>query len=81
MANAWKKYSDTKVVFDFTEGYKDFISTCKTERECVIKSIEIAKAHGFKDINYYIDGKIKLKPNDKVYYDNMGKSLALFIIG
>ena len=47
MANAWKKYSDTKVVFDFTEGYKDFISTCKTERECVRKSIEIAKAHGF----------------------------------
>ena len=81
MANAWKKYSDTKVVFDFTEGYKDFISTCKTERECVRKSIEIAKARGFKDINYYIDGKIKLKPNDKVYYDNMGKSLALFIIG
>ena len=32
--NAWKKYADKKPVFDFCEGYKEFMSLCKTEREC-----------------------------------------------
>lgn len=81
MENAWKKYSDTSKVMEFNEGYKNFISTCKTERESVAKAIEIAQKHGFKDINEYIEKKQKLNPNDKVYYNNMGKSLALFIIG
>ena len=81
MENAWKKYPDTSKVMEFNEGYKDFISNCKTEREAVAKAIEIAKQHGFKDINEYIEKKQKLNPNDKVYYNNMGKSLAMFIIG
>ena len=35
--NAWKKYGkeDLKTVFDFSEAYRQFISCCKTERECV----------------------------------------------
>lgn len=81
MENAWKKYSDKSKVMEFNEGYKNFISTCKTERECVTKSIEIAEKHGFKNINEYINAKVRLKPNDKVYYNNMGKSLALFVVG
>lgn len=81
MASAWKKYEDKSVVMDFNEGYKKFISDCKTERECVDRAIEIAQEHGFKDIQDYIDAKKPLKANDKVYYNNMGKSLALFIVG
>ncbi|MDO4378354.1 MAG: aminopeptidase [Erysipelotrichia bacterium] len=81
MENAWKKYSDTTKVMEFNEGYKNFISTCKTERESVAKAIEIAEQHGFRNINDYISAKKRLNPNDKVYYNNMGKSLALFIIG
>ena len=52
MENAWKKYNakEKKEVFSFTEGYRKFISDCKTERECVTEGIRIAEEHGFKDI-------------------------------
>lgn len=81
MKNAWKKYEDIQEITDFAQGYKNYISTCKTERECVEEAIKIAEAYGFKNIKDYIDNRIQLLPNDKVYYDNYGKSLALFIIG
>lgn len=81
MKNAWKKYENMQEVMDFSEGYKDYISTCKTERECVAEAIKIAEKHGFKDINGYIENKIQLLPNDKVYYNNYHKSLALFVVG
>ena len=47
--NAWLKYTEAqkKDIFKFCEGYKNFISTCKTERECVTESIRIAEAAGY----------------------------------
>ena len=83
MENAWKKYNakEKKEVFSFTEGYRKFISDCKTERECVTEGIRIAEEHGFKDIEEYIKGKKQLKAGDKVYLNNKGKDLTLFIIG
>lgn len=77
--NAWLKYTEAqkKDIFKFCEGYKNFISTCKTERECVTESIRIAEAAGYKNI-YSVD---TLKPGDKVYAANMGKNLILFLIG
>ena len=43
--NAWKKYDEAglKEVFEYCEGYKKYISDCKTERECVSESIRIRK--------------------------------------
>ena len=41
--NAWKKYTDKKEVFDFCGAYKDFMSCCKTERECVSQMIKMAE--------------------------------------
>ena len=38
--NAWKKYADKTEVFAFCEAYKDFISSCKTERECVTEMVQ-----------------------------------------
>ena len=34
--NSWLKYDEKQVddIFTFIEGYKAFISDCKTEREC-----------------------------------------------
>ncbi|MBR0136822.1 MAG: aminopeptidase [Erysipelotrichaceae bacterium] len=83
MDNAWKKYDSkkTKEVMKFNEDYRKFISDCKTERECVIEGIRIAEANGFKNLQEYIDKGIALKSNDRVYYNNLGKDLALFIIG
>lgn len=81
--NAWEKYDEggIKEIFDFSEGYKEFISTCKTERECVKETIKIAEYNGFRDIDNIIKSGELLKAGDKVYANNMGKAIALFIIG
>ena len=77
METAWKKYKNTKDVMKFCEGYKDFLTSSKTERETVKNTILIAKKNGFKDLN-----TVKtLKAGDKVYFNNRNKSIALFVIG
>jgi len=77
--NAWLKYNDKqrREIFDYCDGYKKFISDCKTERECVSEVIRQAEAQGFKNLN---DCK-KLKAGDKVYAVNMAKDICLFVIG
>lgn len=77
--NAWLKYTakDMKAVMDLSEEYKNFISDCKTERECVTEIVRMAKANGYKDLN---DVK-KIKAGDKIYSVNKGKAIALFVIG
>lgn len=81
--NAWKKYDEKelKKVFDYCEGYKNFISTCKTERECVAESIRIVEQYGYRNLEDVIKNKETLKCGDKVYANNMGKGIALFLIG
>lgn len=81
--NAWKTYdSETmKKVFELSEGYKKFISDCKTERECVTESIAMAKAKGYRDLEEVIANGETLKAGDKVYANNMGKTVAFFLIG
>lgn len=79
--NAWKKYADKKSVFDFCEGYKEFMSLCKTERECTDEIVRQAEAAGFKNLDKIIETNETLKAGDKVYANNMGKALALFVIG
>ncbi|MCR5823530.1 MAG: aminopeptidase [Lachnospiraceae bacterium] len=82
-ANAWLKYNDKKrkEVNALAEDYKAFLSANKTERECVKSAVELAKKNGYKDLKDLIKAGTKLKAGDKVYYNNMGKALALFIIG
>ena len=77
--NAWKKYTGNKIdaLMQFNEDYKDFISTCKTERECVKYSVELLEKNGYKDINSFD----KIHTGDKVYATNMGKNICAFIIG
>lgn len=81
--NAWTKYNNEskKLVFDFAEDYRKFISDCKTERECVVKAVELAKAAGYRDLNDVIAANESLKAGDKVYAVNMKKALVLFNIG
>lgn len=80
---AWDKYSkdDLNKVMDLSERYIDFMSKCKTERECVDEFIALAEAQGYKDINAYIAEGKQLKAGDRVYANCMGKTLALFLIG
>lgn len=81
--NAWMKYSeeDKKAVFDFAEEYKEFLSVCKTERECVTWFRKEAEKHGFVNLEEVIEKGITLKAGDKVYADNKGKTLAMYVIG
>lgn len=81
--NAWEKYTGDKrdEVFTFGEEYRQFISDCKTERECVTWFKKKAEQYGYQDLNQVIEENREIKPGDKVYVDNMGKALAMFHIG
>ena len=81
--NAWLKFDDAKKqeIFHFCEGYKKYISDCKTERESIKGAISLAEAKGYRDLKNVISTGESLKAGDKVYYNNMDKSLALFLIG
>ncbi|MBL4935231.1 aminopeptidase [Clostridium sp. YIM B02515] len=80
---AWDKYSkeDLKKVFSLSENYKKFMSDCKTERECVDEFVALAEKAGYTNIDTLIAENKALKAGDKVYANNMGKTLALFVIG
>lgn len=75
--NAWEKYESKDEIFAFAEGYKDFISKGKTEREVVKLAIALAEAKGFRPLDSYSS----LKPGDKVYAVNKNKNVAAFIVG
>lgn len=81
--NAWKSCNKqtVKEIFGFCEGYKKFISECKTERECTRRSIQMAEEHGYRNLKEIIAVKETIKSGDKVYADNMGKAIVLFNIG
>ncbi len=82
--NAWGKYPEgTKrdEVFLFAEEYRKFISNCKTERECVTALEARAREAGFMDLKDVIANGTALKAGDKVFANNMGKGMALFVIG
>ena len=70
-----------KEVMDFNEGYIDFITKGKTERLCVQLAIEEAKKHGYRDMKEVIENHEVLKPQDRVYYNMMGKSVCFVQIG
>ena len=82
--NAWEKYPQgikRDQVFQFAEEYRKFISACKTERECTANLYEKAKNAGFVDMDELIDSKGSVKAGDKIVANNMGKGLALFVMG
>ena len=63
---------------DFCEGYKEFLSTCKTEREVAAWVEDLAQANGFQKFDEFGD---TLEPGAKVYYMNRGKSIIRCVKG
>lgn len=61
----------------YCKGYSDFMTACKTEREATAWTVATAEAHGFKPL---VPG-MTLKPGDKVYHNNRGKSILLAVMG
>ncbi|MGL4451710.1 MAG: aminopeptidase [Sarcina sp.] len=80
---AWDFYTDNELdeVFKLGGRYKEFMSIAKTERECINILIEKAEKEGFRDLKKLNSSKEILKAGDKIYLNNMGKSLAMFILG
>lgn len=61
----------------FCDGYKDFLNSSKTERECVNYAVAAAEKAGFLPF----DPARKYKAGDRVYYNNRGKAMCLAVIG
>lgn len=82
--SAWEKYPEgekREQVFAFGEEYRRFLSSCKTERECVKFFYDRAKEQGFMDLEGLMAAGKQVKPGDKIVAANMGKGLALFVMG
>ncbi|MCR5420036.1 MAG: aminopeptidase [Lachnospiraceae bacterium] len=80
---AWEEYSvkQEKELETLSAEYIDFISKCKTERECIDHIVEAAEAAGFKELEELVKNKTTVKTGDRIYSVWMNKSIALFEIG
>ncbi len=63
--------------YSYCEKYKEFLNSCKTERESVSFAINLLKENGFCEFEY---GK-KYKAGDKFYLNNRNKSLYIVVVG
>ena len=83
MDNAWLKYNNDDIdkLNKICDGYKEFISNNKTERECVDEIINLIEKKGFKNLTDLMNSNTRINCGDKIYVNNRGKALALFIIG
>ena len=79
----WNKYNDEQLaeLEKLNAGYIDFLSECKTERECTERVVKDAEAAGYRKLDELIKNGEPLKAGDKVYRVNMGKSILMFNIG
>ena len=77
--NIWETATieDKDYTFAFAEDYKRFLDMGKTERECVIISIEACEELGFIDF----EKAVELKPGMKVYQSIKGKGVIAAVIG
>ena len=77
--SVFENYDDKKLkeAYDFCEGYKEYITNAKTEREAIIETIKLAEKQGFKNIK----NSKSLKAGDMVYAINMDKAILLAKIG
>ena len=81
--NAWNTYnnSEKEQLQSLNADYIDFLSECKTERECISETVKRAKEKGYISLKEAIANNKKLKQGDKVYAVCMNKTIALFNIG
>lgn len=77
--NAWMRIDDKEKarVYEFNEGYIDFLSKVKTEREAVDYIINCARKKGF----VHMDSVKELKPGQKLIITEKGKICGLLVIG
>ena len=61
----------------YIQRYVSFIDTCKTEREATTWAVREAEKQGFRPLT----PGMAVKPGDKVYLNNRGKSILLAVVG
>ncbi len=77
--NGWDAVDEAteRAVFDYCDGYMDYLDAGKTERTCVDNTVELARAAGFVPFERGMD----LRPGMKVYRVNRGRAVDLAVIG
>ncbi len=68
---------ELKAIFDYAEGYKDFLYTSKTERGATATAKKLCEAKGYKP---YTFGD-KIKAGDKLYFVNRDKNIFIIRVG
>lgn len=80
--SAWELLDEgeKEKVFSFSEGYKNFMDRGKTERECVQEIKKKALEKGYISLEEAIR-RGTLAAGDKIYAENRGKAIVLFVMG
>ncbi|MDE7163381.1 MAG: aminopeptidase [Clostridia bacterium] len=68
---------ELKAIFEYAEGYKDFLYTSKTERGATATAKKLCEAKGYKP---YTFGD-KIKAGDKLYFVNRDKNIFIIRVG
>ena len=81
--SVWKKYNDDDInmLNIICDDYRKFISNNKIEREVVKTTVEYLESFGFINLEELKKNERPLYPGDRIYVNNKGKALAMFIIG
>ncbi|NBI05800.1 aminopeptidase [Senegalia massiliensis] len=81
--NVWEKIdqNENQQIFEFGDDYKEFLNVSKTERLATDEIIRIAEENGYENLDNLIKNGSKLKPGQKIYANNKGKSVVMYIIG
>ena len=81
--NGWEMINKEQKdqVFQFSEGYKNFLNQGKTERESVKEIIRLAEKNGFIPLKEAIKQQVKVKPGQRLYSVYKNKTVVLFILG
>lgn len=82
-SNVWNDYNDTDIeqLEELARGYIDFISDCKTERECADYAIKLAEKRGYVSLDDAVTQGTKLNPGDKVWAHTQGKAVIFVQLG
>ncbi len=75
--NIYDTDESREIIFSFSEGYKRFLDSAKTERLSVNEAVEMARRAGFVPLSE----KKELKCGDKVFEINRKKGLVMAVIG
>lgn len=82
-SSAWTKYdaSDEEKLDRLAASYRDFISACKTERECTSRAIADAEAKGYVPLADVVAEGRAIRSGDKVWATSHGKAVMLVQVG